>query len=136
MQKQTELAFQTSLTKDGKERNDPRPMKIPLGSSIPESLTSQIKRLISVQMSEQAQKDGNETFEEANDFETEDSFEEAEMTTMYQVMPEEFIEQLSEDPSETLQKGEKPPQDRRENPVVAEPDDEKEPKKSAKSAEK
>lgn len=56
----------------GREIPDPRPMEMPLGLRKPESMEEMIRRFVRVEASRIAQKEGMETFEEADDFEVED----------------------------------------------------------------
>lgn len=53
----------------GRELPDPTPLEIPAGMRRPESLEDQVRRLVRTHMSRQAVAEGNESFEEANDFE-------------------------------------------------------------------
>ncbi len=48
---------------------DPTPVEVPLNAHKPISLQEEIKRFIQTEISNQADKDGHETFEEADDFE-------------------------------------------------------------------
>lgn len=59
------------LDENGRETPNPRPKDVAIGLR-PPSLQEQIQRLIKVELSEQMQKQGAETFEEANDFEVDD----------------------------------------------------------------
>lgn len=63
--------------RQGREIPDPVPIAVPAGLKRPESLTEQIRRLIRVDMSQQAQDNGEESFEEANDFDIDDEDPEA-----------------------------------------------------------
>lgn len=67
----------------GREIPDPRPMAIPAGWDRPETLQDQIKRLIRVQLSQQAADTGQETFEEADDFDVPD--DEPDLLSGYEV---------------------------------------------------
>lgn len=60
------------LNDRGHEVPDPTPVEWPAGVRRPETLTEQIQRLVRVQMSQFAQEQGLETFEEADDFDIED----------------------------------------------------------------
>lgn len=60
------------LNDAGQETLDPRPVEIPAGFKRPETTTEIMQRLIRTTLSEQASERGEETFEEANDFEVED----------------------------------------------------------------
>lgn len=56
----------------GQEIPDPTPVSLPHGWERPLSLHEQIKRFIRSEMSQQAQLAGEETFEEADDFEVDE----------------------------------------------------------------
>lgn len=56
------------LNSKGHEIPDQTPVALPLGYKKPESLQQTIRRLIQTQASLEAQQNGFETFEEANDF--------------------------------------------------------------------
>lgn len=56
----------------GREVPDPRPVSVPHGWQRPLTLQEEIRRYIRVEMSKQAAQDGEETFEEADDFDVED----------------------------------------------------------------
>lgn len=56
----------------GREIPDPRPLELAPGSIRPESLQSMMQRLIREQLSRHAVEQGEESFEEANDFDIED----------------------------------------------------------------
>lgn len=56
----------------GREIPDPRPMEITPGLAAPESLESMMRRLIRNHVSQLAVDQGEESFEEANDFDIED----------------------------------------------------------------
>lgn len=72
----------------GRELPDATPVALPLGAKRPESLTQQIRRMIRTEMSGQAAADGNETFEEANDFDVQE--DDAELgVTQYELMADE-----------------------------------------------
>lgn len=59
----------------GRELPDPTPVEIPVGFQRPESLQEQIKRLVRTELSAQAQAEGFESFEEADDFEVGDDYD-------------------------------------------------------------
>lgn len=58
--------------KFGREIPDPTPVEVPAEFRRPESMDDKIRRMISGYMSQQAVAEGRESFEEANDFETDD----------------------------------------------------------------
>lgn len=60
------------LDEKGREIPDPSPVSVPAGFKVPESLEQRIARLIRKDLSEQADQQGMETFEEAEDFDIDD----------------------------------------------------------------
>lgn len=60
------------IDKNGAEILDMTPLSIPVGAKRPEPLSSQVARLVRTEMSKMAQKQGMETFEEAEDFDVGD----------------------------------------------------------------
>lgn len=60
------------LDKDGSEIPDPTPLTIPSGFRRPETLAEQVQRLVRTHVSRQAQLEGNESFEESEDFDVPD----------------------------------------------------------------
>lgn len=56
----------------GHEILDPTPIALPVGMSKPESLESKMRRFIRTEFSRQAQDQGMESFDEANDFDMDD----------------------------------------------------------------
>lgn len=60
------------MDEHGNEIPDPTPIAIPAGFKVPESLSDQIRRIIQTSVSEQAQEQGMETFEESEDFDIDD----------------------------------------------------------------
>lgn len=74
----------------GRELPDPTPVELPLGFKRPESLNDQIRRMIRGEMSAQASAAGNETFEEANDFDVDE--DDAELHgTQYELMADDEL---------------------------------------------
>lgn len=55
----------------GRELPDPTPVALPAGRRLPESLESMLARMVRGHVSQLAEREGLETFEEANDFEIE-----------------------------------------------------------------
>lgn len=88
----------TQYDDQGREIPDPRPMSLPSGWDRPLSLSEQIKRMVRVELSRQAVDDGQESFEEADDFDVED--EEAEFLSPYEVseMAPEPLQGVDPDP--------------------------------------
>lgn len=56
--------------KNGKEYVDPTPINVPIHLKRPDTLAEQVRRLVRGEISRQAQAEGHETFEEADDFDT------------------------------------------------------------------
>lgn len=84
-------ALRGSIINDqGKEVNDPTPLFI-AGESKPLSLQEQIQRVLRVEVSKQAQDQGYESIEEAEDFDVEDSFDVKEPITKYEMMEDEYL---------------------------------------------
>lgn len=72
----------------GQEIPDDTPLAIPLGMKKPESLVEMMRRLIRSDVSRFAQDQGEETFEEANDFDVEE--DDAELhSSPYELMTDE-----------------------------------------------
>lgn len=59
----------------GRELPDPTPVEVPLGYRAPKPLQELIKDMIRVQMSQYAEAQGLETFEEADDFDVGDDLD-------------------------------------------------------------
>lgn len=72
----------------GRELPDPTPMEIPAGFQRPATLQEQIERCFRQVVSRNAEARGKESFEEANDFETDDP-DPTELDTRYTLMGEE-----------------------------------------------
>lgn len=60
------------LDEFGREVPDPNPVAVPAGFQVPETLDEQIRRLVRGAVSQQAQEQGLETFEESEDFDIDD----------------------------------------------------------------
>lgn len=61
------------LSQEGRETLDTKPMAIPVGFKTPETLAETVARLVrSAQWEQMMHASGNETFDEANDFDIED----------------------------------------------------------------
>lgn len=71
----------------GREILDPTPVEMPVGMKRPESLQQMIQRLVRAQISQQAQQQGFESFEDANDFDIDE--EDDLPLTVYEEMGEE-----------------------------------------------
>lgn len=106
----------------GREVPDPTPVEMPLGWSRPKPLQDLIKDMIRVEMSRQAVAAGFESFEEADDFEVDDS-DGDDMLSQYELTPmQEEFRYAKQDASDLDNVDE-----RRHNDRTAEvkPDDEK-----------
>lgn len=77
-----------TILQNGKEQNDPRAMVIDANLERPPTLQEQIRRIIKTDLAIQAQNQGYETFEEANDFNIDG--EDDEPPTKYEVMTDEL----------------------------------------------
>ncbi len=84
-------------TVDHREIPDKTPIAIPIGYQAPEPLGDMIRRCIRAE-SYNAQREGKETFEESDDFETGE--EEGMLTSAYQMsdMQEDFVHEQPEHP--------------------------------------
>lgn len=78
----------STILENGAELNDPTPMVMDANLERPPTLREQIQRVIKSDLAIQAQYQGYESFEEANDFEI---GEEDEIGTQYEIMPDENI---------------------------------------------
>lgn len=87
----------------GFEYPDPTPMAIPAHLRLPETLQDTMRRLIRVEMSKQAVEAGQESFEEADDFEVDDDDP---------ISPYEMLPMQAEAPAGDLlpKEDQKPPQ--------------------------
>lgn len=63
------------LDENGHEIPDPTPLGIPSGFKRPETLAAQVQRLVQGSLSRHAELQGNESWEEANDFNVDDEFD-------------------------------------------------------------
>lgn len=70
------------LAEDGSELNNPTPDELLVNPS-PLTLEQKMKRIIQVEMSKQAEEQGFETFEEADDFDVEDPWEVRQFVNQY-----------------------------------------------------
>jgi len=70
-----EVPQRKRLDDNGHEIPDPTPLSLPLGFKKPEILAETVARLVRSEISRQAQLQGFETFEEAEDFDVGDDFE-------------------------------------------------------------
>lgn len=84
------------LNREGPEVPDPTPIEIPAQHHRPESLTNQMRRLIRQELSQAAQAEGQESFDEFDDLDVDE--DEPDLTTPYTV-----IEMRDEDPSLLLE---------------------------------
>lgn len=90
-----------------KEYPDPSPIEIPAELKRPESMDQRIKRLVHSQIQAKAMEEGFETFEEANDFEVDDSFDGDGIMSPYDVQEMEPEYPVNEFPSGSPVKAEK-----------------------------
>lgn len=101
----------------GQEIPDPTPVAMPIGYERPESMESMIARMVRIHISKQAQEDGFESFEEAEDFYAEDDDEELPQSQyQFNDMQEEYLvrppkkEVVKNDGHKGAQSGSKEPQ--------------------------
>lgn len=86
-----------TLNERGHEVPDPTPVAMPLGLSRPEPIHVMIQRLVRTELSQQAQQQDMETWEEADDFDIED--DELDPLTPYEAFFEGGLEvEPSENP--------------------------------------
>jgi len=93
----------------GRERPNPQPLEIPLHLRREVSIDERMKQIIRTQMSIEAARSGTETFDEANDFETDDD-DLDDLLTPYEVqaMKPESIDPDKPLPPEKLGEGAAP----------------------------
>ena len=103
------------ITEDGKEQLNPVPVEIDSGLKRPLTLQEQIQRVLRTQVSVQAMEQGRESWEEANDFDVNDSYEEEIYDTRYTIMDEE--EPVG---AVLFNKNQSPDSDGQENPAATE----------------
>lgn len=75
------------------EYPDPTPVEMPLGFKRPPTLQEEIQRIVRIQLSQQAQAEGFETFEEANDFEMDEDPDPLSPYEVSEMAPEEITAQ-------------------------------------------
>ncbi len=78
------------LDAKGREVPNPKPMVLHPGIPRPATLQEQIQRVMRGELSNQAQQQGMDTFEEANDFNVKDDFDEELLDTHYTKMIDEI----------------------------------------------
>lgn len=87
-----------TLDEKGHEILDDTPVAIPVKFMRAQTLTDQVRALISVHASQRAADDGFETFEEANDFDIPDEYDPASIHEEVVAMElEEFIKDVARD---------------------------------------
>lgn len=64
-----------NLDEKGREIPDPTPMEMPIGFSRPLTIQEQIRRMVQTEVSQAAAAHGAETWEESDDFATDDDIE-------------------------------------------------------------
>lgn len=113
----------------GNEIADETPLEVPLSFKKPLTLAEEVRRMVKNEMSQMAESQGAETFEEADDFEVEDEDDLAFMS------PYEIMEMTHDGPPESLEgndreksdgtrsgppEGGEPPQESRQTPSSGE----------------
>lgn len=91
LKKDIESLVTSYLTECGKEVQNPLPRAVHFPLCKTETLQDQIKRLLRTELSSQAAAQGEETFEEANDFDVpDDEFDSEPNPTLFELADEEF----------------------------------------------
>jgi len=97
------------LSPEGKEVNNPKPLFLEL---TPKKMSAreEIQRILRVELSHQAQMQGQETYEEANDFDIDEDFDKEELQTKYTIMEEEYlpVEEIQNNNGNGIKPEEKP----------------------------
>lgn len=78
------------LNEYGEEINDPEPLFIDVAARRRPSLTERVKSMVQMEFSRIAERDGMESFDEANDFDVLDDFEVDDPITQYE---EKFLQE-------------------------------------------
>lgn len=99
----------------GQEIVDQRPVAMPVGYKKPEPLADTIRRLIRVEASEEAMRNGQETFEEADDF---DVGEDYDPTSPYEM---DFDQEVYQNQNPTFRE-ENPTESKKNNMISKEKD--------------
>lgn len=86
---ETGEVFEFGLDARGWEVPDPRPVELPIGMTRPETVEQMIQRMVRGRLSDLAEEQGYETFDEANDFDVED--ETFDPDTPYEVEFDPFL---------------------------------------------
>lgn len=79
------------LDERGREIPDSKPMVHPLGLSVQETLADKIKRMVRYELSRQAEAQGHESFEDADDFDVGD---EPELKSPYELDDGQLMERV------------------------------------------
>lgn len=77
-----------ALHDDGSELHNPIPIEVPMHLKRPLTLAEQIKRVLRVEVSKQAESQGYETYAEADDFDTGEDIDH--IDTTYTLMDEDY----------------------------------------------
>ena len=94
----------------GQEVVDPRPVEVPVGYDAPEPLEQRIARLVQTEISEIAQREGYESFDDANDFDVDDPDFSDDIRTPYEMEYDDVLGEevspamISENPDEYREK--------------------------------
>lgn len=83
------------FNEDGKEMLNPIPMEIHPGLKRPPTLKEQIQRVLKGALSQQADAQNMETFDECNDFDVDEDPDIVDLRTPYEIMAEEIPETLA-----------------------------------------
>jgi hypothetical protein len=86
-------AVSGTLDERGYEVLDPTPIAVPIGTKRPETLEQKLKRIMRNELSVAAEMKGEETLEEANDFNVGDDYDPDTPYSPYEKSEEEWLEQ-------------------------------------------
>ena len=103
----------------GQEVPNPVPVSIILPAA-PMTNTEKMKKLIREEFSRVAAEHGEETFEQANDFDVDDPFEVPDPITKYELMHEEYLQPATL-PEAGAPPSDPPPEDAKESPPPSPP---------------
>lgn len=109
----------SKLDKQGFEIPDPKPMALPVGFVAPPTLTEMVRNLVRYEVSRAAASEGEETWEEADDFVVGD---EPELQSPYELDDEQQSGSLREFIEERPKEPEKPVSGKPEEDLKAKPE--------------
>ena len=103
------------LSPDGGEIPNPTPVEVPARAYEHQTLQERIQRIMRTTISAEAAEQGNETFEESNDFDIDDSFDTKDVQSKYDLVEEEYVPPSST-PDDPIPEPEKPEPEAPETP--------------------